>query len=137
MEDNSINESVFSHRIKLHDHVKKGSLNEDVLKMLIPEGEPIEYERQLWDYKLDFPSLNKTEKSTEAELSSFNGSMSEIIKDIVSFYNSYGGYLVVGISNSPKQIIGIKSNFDCDEINKRVLASTGQQIECFLKNLKK
>ncbi|WP_454774797.1 RNA-binding domain-containing protein [Janthinobacterium tructae] len=137
MEDNSINESVFSHRIKLHDHVKKGSLNEDVLKMLIPEGEPIEYERQLWDYKLDFPSLNKTEKSTEAELSSFNGSMSEIIKDIVSFYNSYGGYLVIGISNSPKKIIGIKSNFDCDEINKRVLASTGQQIECFFKKFEK
>jgi tetratricopeptide (TPR) repeat protein len=127
------NDSVFSQREKLHEFVKSGIITESVLNILLPDGEPIDYERQLWDYKLELPALPKDCKPSEIQLAEFNGAIAEVMKDVVSFYNSFGGYIVIGVTNSPKKIVGITSDFDCDEINKRVLAATGQQIECFYK----
>lgn len=126
-------DSVFSHRSKLYSFVKDGNLTEEVISALLPDGDPIEYERQLWDYKLELPKLPVGTRASAEELSEFNGAMAEVIKDVAAFYNSYGGYILIGVSNSPREIVGLSSNFDCDELNKRVLASTGQQIECFYK----
>jgi len=133
MTNSSLNaqDSVFAHREMLHGCVKDGTLSEQVLSALLPSGNAIEYERQLWDYKLVLPTLNISQKPSEAALEEFNGAICEIIKDIVAFYNSYGGYLVIGVANLPRKIKGFSGNFDCDDINKRVLAATGQQIECF------
>lgn len=97
------------------------------------KGSLIEYERQLWDYKLELPALLKGRKPTETELLEFNGAFAEVMKDAVAFYNSYGGYIVAGVSNSPRSLVGVQGDFDCDELNKRLLAATGKAIECFYK----
>lgn len=123
-------EGVFAHKARLYDFVKKGQLNEQVLLNLLPDGIPISYERQLWDYKLEFPTLPTGRKPTADELAEHNGAVAEIVKDVAAFYNSYGGYIVIGVSNSPKEIVGIDAEFDCDDLNKRVFAATGQAIEC-------
>lgn len=133
MSDNDFLGSVFSHKVGLYDCVCKGDLTVNVLDALLPEGEPLEYERQLWDYKLDLPVLSKGGKPTTAELEEFNGAFAEILKDAVAFYNSYGGYIVAGVANSPRIVVGVEGDFDCDELNKRLHASTGKSIECFYK----
>ncbi|MFM0201336.1 hypothetical protein PQR53_15860 [Paraburkholderia fungorum] len=51
------NEGVFAHKAKLYTYIKNGQLDDDVVAALVPEGVPISYERQLWDYKLEFPAL--------------------------------------------------------------------------------
>lgn len=123
-------EGVFAHKARLYSFVTKGQLNVEVVEALISGGAPISYERQLWDYKLKLPSLPVGQKLTDDELSEHNGAIAEVVKDVVAFFNSYGGYLVAGITNSPKEVVGIEGDFDCDELNKRVLAATGQNIEC-------
>jgi hypothetical protein len=110
-------------------------MNDEVVDALLPKGEPFQYERQLWDYKLELPQLPPGRKPTDDELAEFNGDVSEIIKDAAAFYNSYGGYILVGVRNSPREIVGFSGSFDCDDLNKRILAATGQAIECFFKTL--
>ncbi|MFM0201335.1 hypothetical protein PQR53_15855 [Paraburkholderia fungorum] len=44
--------------------------------------------------------------------------------------------MVGGVKNSPKEVVGLDVNLDCDEINKRFHSATGQQIECCFKKFK-
>ncbi len=129
------NEGVFAHKAKLYTYIKNGQLDENVAATLFLGGVPIPYERQLWDYKLEFPELPVGRKATEEELAEHNGALAEIVKDVAAFYNSFGGYIVVGVRNSPKEFVGLVGEFDCDELNKKVLAATGQQIECCYRKL--
>lgn len=130
------NEGVFSHKARLYTYIKNGQLDEDVVDALVPGGVPISYERQLWDYKLEFPALPVGRKPTEEELIEHNGALAEVIKDVAAFFNSFGGYIVVGVKNSPKEVVGMDGDFDCDDLNKRVFSATGRQIECCFKKFK-
>lgn len=133
MSANGSNGSVFFHKNRLYEFVCRGELSQVVIDALLPEGQPLAYERQLWDYKLELPVLMKDSKPTEAELQEFNGAMAEIMKDAAAFFNSCGGYILVGIRDSPREIVGLDGDFNCDELNKRLLAATGKQIECYFK----
>ncbi len=127
---------IFGRRTRLYKYITSGLLNEDVINELLPEGKPHEYEKQLWDYKKKLPSLPEGYKPNRTTLSEYNFKISEIIKDAVSFYNSYGGYLLIGVSDSPREIVGFDSMFDCDELNKRIKAETGHDIDCHYKTHK-
>lgn len=129
MKDNGI----FGRRTRLFKYITSGLISEDVVTELLPEGKPHEYEKQLWDYKEKLPSLPEGYKPNRAILTEYNFQLSEIIKDAVSFYNSYGGYLLIGVSDSPREIVGFNSNFDCDELNKRIKNETGHDIDCHYK----
>ena len=133
MEENG----VFFRRKRLYDLVSSGSLDEDVVKELLPEGKPHEFEKQLWDYKETLPILPNDGKPNKNLLSDYNYKMSEIIKDAVSFYNSYGGYLLIGVSDSPRSVVGFQFEFNCDELNKRIKAVTGYDIDCHYKTHRK
>jgi DNA polymerase III delta prime subunit len=56
--------------------------------------------------------------------------MAEIVKDAVSFYNSYGGYILVGVRDKPREVIGFNGGFDCDDLNRKIKAATKHEIEC-------
>lgn len=132
------NEGVFFHKQKIYELLSKGHLTDEVVDCLLPNGEPIAYERQLWDYKLELPSLPVARKSTDVEQIDHNGKVCEIIKDVVAFYNSYGGYILAGVKDSPREVIGLKTgNFDCDELNAKVRAATGKSIECYFKTFQR
>jgi len=124
---------VFYRRKIIFDLITSGSLEKIVLDELLPKGQPHEYEKQLWDYKESLPTLPKVGKPNKTLLNKFNYKLSEIIKDAVSFYNSYGGYLLIGVSDSPRSVVGFKSDFDCDELNKRIRSLIGQDIDCHYK----
>lgn len=112
-------------------------MTDEVVDALLPNGEPLAYERQLWDYKLELPHLINDRKPTENELAEFNGNVCEIIKDAVAFYNSFGGYILAGVRNSPRELVGFSDSFDCDDLNKRIAAVTGRSIECYFKTFQR
>ncbi|MFC2033599.1 helix-turn-helix domain-containing protein [Chloroflexota bacterium] len=65
------------------DFIEKGSLDKRVIDALIVAGIFVPKESELWDYK--------RETGKEAV------SLAETVLTIVSFYNTYGGYLIYGI----------------------------------------
>ena len=91
---NIATESIFARRKHLYDYIQKGNLGKEVIEELLPDCKPHDYEKQLWDYKELLPVLPVVVKPNNTMLSEFNFKMDEIVKDVVSFYNSYGGYLL-------------------------------------------
>lgn len=124
------NLSAFSSRKMISSLVENGDISINVLHELLPGGEAFQYEKQLWDYKLILPTIMPGIKLNESQKKAYNCSMAEIIKDVVSFYNSYGGYIVVGIRDKPREIVGFDRFFDCDDLNKRLLPLTKHEIDC-------
>lgn len=121
---------VFYRRKRLFDYIVAGCLDKKVLEELLPEGKPHEFEKQLWDYKKELPTLPDNLKPSKTLRDEFNYKLSEVIKDAVSFYNSYGGYLLIGVADRPRKVVGFNGTFDCDEFNKRIKAVTGHEIDC-------
>ena len=83
MEVKAIKEAL-SKRIENHD------IGQDVLSLLLPSGGPFNFETELWDYKREALGADTDQSTRKLKLH-------EILKDIVSFHNAYGGYLVFGI----------------------------------------
>jgi predicted HTH transcriptional regulator len=121
--------SVFNFRKKLHEHIIAGALGNVVIQQLLPQGEPLLYEKSLWDYKLKLP-MPPTLLSDKAGLAQYNAGMAEIVKDSVAFYNSYGGYILAGVRDKPRQVEGFSFQFDVDDLNKRIKGATGHDIDC-------
>lgn len=124
------NLSAFSFRHKIYSSIERGDLSKNVLLELLPGGEPFQYEKELWDYKIALPSLPLDRKLNDNQKRAFDCSIAELIKDAVSFYNSYGGYLIVGIKDRPREVVGFDEYFDCDDFNKRLRAATTHEIDC-------
>jgi hypothetical protein len=127
--------SVFSHRIRIYKYVTSGEISGKVLNELLPNGEPLFYERHLWDYKLELPILSVDRKPTEHEKKLYNLKMLDIVKDVVSFYNSYGGYLVIGVRDNPRTIEGFSKQFNCDELNRKISGITRHDVDCYFQLL--
>lgn len=73
-------------KTKIISAIQRGSTGEDVLESLkINETCLIDVESELWDYKL-------TIGSSKLDLAEF-------VRDVISFYNSYGGYLIIGVAD--------------------------------------
>lgn len=91
--------SEFAPNIKverdLFDFVEEGRIDEAVLDLVLPGERPREYETVLWDYKRKFP--NTSGKFIDGADDPNEDEVCQIIKDVVSFYNSFGGYIVGGI----------------------------------------
>lgn len=106
--------------MKLHQLVSNGVIGTEVLDQLILDGELVTYERELWDFKSEFPIPPAKQRPTENEKTTYEAKLCEIVKDVVSFYNSYGGYLIAGVSDTPKVFVGWSGEFNCDEFNKQL-----------------
>ena len=88
--------------------VNEGSLDQSVLDIVLPHGVPREYETALWDYKRKLP--NTLGKPVDGADEPSEVQICELVKDVVSFYNSFGGYIVAGVgefNNEP--IYGCKN----------------------------
>jgi len=68
---------------QIYSFVQAGNLSVDVLELLIPNGQPVPFECELWDYK----------ESYEEDAHDYN----KTVRSIASLYNTYGGYLLYGI----------------------------------------
>ena len=103
----------------LHD----GVLDRRVIEALIGTDEFLAPESHLWDYK-----LSAGQESYEH---------CEVIKDILSFHNSYGGYLVLGVADSGGgecRIVGLTGEgFNEEKFRKLIKSYTGSLIEVVYK----
>lgn len=64
--------------------IEKATIGEALIENFFPSGIPLPKEGVLWDYKESF----EADKLAYAEL----------VKDVSSFFNSYGGYMFLGVS---------------------------------------
>ena len=71
-------------------------------------------ENNKWDYKKEI-HLNP------------NNSFANILKDILAFANSGGGWLVLGVDDDCK-IVGVEKMIDPTSLGQKILAITGEQI---------
>ncbi|WP_201830997.1 RNA-binding domain-containing protein [Microvirga zambiensis] len=106
-----------------------GALNRDVMLALFRSGQPYDFETALWDYKEKLPAL--PERPTGDDRDRHKAELGDIIKDVVSFHNSYGGYIVFGVADKGKdRIKGCNAVLDCGDLNKRIQSYTETSIEC-------
>ena len=127
-------ENIFVRRVSLYRLIKRGYIGLEVLSTIFFEGVPASSETGLWDYKVSLPSIPTDHKPTSREKEVYNQGMAEIVKDAVAFYNSYGGYLIIGV-NEKRDIVGYDQEFRCDELNKKIFAATRHSVECHYSKL--
>ncbi len=121
-------ESIFAARLRIFSLIKKGCLGDEVLAELLPHGQPLLYEKALWDYKESLPIA--IPKPTTEQAATHAAKMAEIVKDVVAFYNSHGGYLIAGVADSPRRVVGFNGQFDCGDLAKKVKGATNIEIDC-------
>ncbi len=76
-------------RVSLFEQITSQNLNSSVLDLLLPEGVPHDFEDSLWDYKRKLPTLPENPTKDDRDQNKFE--IHELIKDIVSFHNAFGG----------------------------------------------
>ena len=109
--------------------VDNRSLLPNVVKLLLPDGKPLDCEGQLWDYKVKAPILDPEPSTAKKE--AHKVAIAEMVKDAVSFHNAYGGYLVFGIKDKGRnRLVGVEDGFNCADFNKTLQSYTGVSIEC-------
>jgi hypothetical protein len=110
--------------------VQEGAVDNRVLDVIVPKGLPVHDEDVHWDYKSDLPELPTGRPPRSEEKESHDIRMASIIKDVVSFYNSYGGYLIAGVNDESRKVVGFDGSFDCDDLCKRIYGFTKRSVEC-------
>ena len=111
-------------RNALSRKIAEGSCNTEVLELLW-DGEDFTYhEDALWDFKSDC-SVIETKKGDE----SFVRSLADMVKDIVAFYNSAGGYIVIGFDEKERILCGFDKHICIDDLHQRIKADVGIRID--------
>lgn len=122
--------SILELKVNLHNLIREGCLDARVTELLFDHGKPLPYERQFWDFKLRQPTHTRSKILSKEEKYPIEREWGGLIKDIISFYNSYGGYIVFGVADTPRTLVGFVGDFDVDELNRRVSSYTKNVIEC-------
>lgn len=118
----------------LFSHVQNTEVGVRIVKLLMAEGSPPHFETELWDYKRKAPQL--PEKSTQEQKDAHTLEIFELIKDIVSFHNSYGGYIVFGIEDKgADRVIGCTNVPDCGDLMNRISAHTGRDVKIYFDSI--
>ncbi len=129
-----LQDNILGRRRTLTAFIAEGAMDERVLNEIIPNGMPLDDEDYLWDYKLALPTL-PSNPSPEAK-TEYAYKMGEIVKDVVSFHNTYGGYLVVGITDDGLEVCGFEEAFDVNDLCKKVFGATRATIDLKYRQLK-
>lgn len=111
-------------RKSVAEMVRKESCGTEILDLLWDDVSFTYHEDVLWDFKADCGVVDEKKGSEE-----FIRSLSELVKDIVSFYNSSGGYLIIGFDDKKRSLQGFSSHLLIDDIKGRIDADLGQPID--------
>lgn len=115
--------------IQIRTLIDIGALNRDVVLAVLRNGQPYDFETVVWDYKEKVPAL--PERPSEEERDKHKAELGDIIKDVVAFHNSFGGYIIFGIADKGKdRIKSCNAVLDCGDLNKRIHSYTETNIEC-------
>jgi Schlafen, AlbA_2/AAA ATPase domain len=97
----------------------------EIIKYLSNGDRLVEQEDALWDYK-SYANIDPVKKTSA--LGQFNAHCCELVKDIVAFYNTYGGYLIFGVDDRTKTLFGFDEEVDLNAVMSRIEADTGRKI---------
>ena len=128
MESEREQDSIFLRKRRVAALIHRGAFSRDVVAELLPNGQPHLFEKSMWDYKEQLPIL--LTNPTPQQIDVHNVKMSQIVKDVVSFYNSFGGYLVAGVKDNPREVVGFSGHFDCGDLAKRIKGATQHDVDC-------
>ncbi|WP_284257337.1 AlbA family DNA-binding domain-containing protein [Acidocella aquatica] len=123
------NESLFATRATVFALIERGVTEITVLETVLSSGAKWD-EPDLWDFKASLPWLCPGVKHPDGHKATFDAKVDEIVKDTVSFYNSFGGYLIIGVDDLTRNFAGFDKRFDVAALNQRIVGVTGQSVEC-------
>ena len=124
-------DSIHTRRRSLTALIDEGAVDERVLALILPNGIPLPDEDQFWDYKSELPLAART----SAEKDNYDIKITHLIKDVVAFYNTNGGYILAGIDDSDKSVVGFNGEFDANDISKRIHGFTKITIDVKYRSL--
>jgi hypothetical protein len=119
--------------VELHHLVLDECLDDKVLNFILPAAAPLPWESSLWDYKRELPNTSGRGSPDERVAASF--AVAELIKDVVSFHNAFGGYILAGIEQHlANPILGCNgldaSGFTVEKLNEQIAAYTRSKFMC-------
>jgi hypothetical protein len=120
-------DNVLARRRTLLALIDEGCVDERIVDELLPAGVPLPDEDVFWDYKESLPVIGKN--PSEDEKAAYAAKMAEVAKDAVAFYNMYGGYLLVGVTDSDRTVCGFAEPFDANDLCKKLQGATREHID--------
>jgi tetratricopeptide (TPR) repeat protein len=127
-------DSAVARRSNISRMVTQGVTDVRVVQELFRDGTAITDEAALWDFKRELPVLPSS-KLNQILSSEYDVKFSEIVKDSIAFYNTYGGYLLVGIDDTTRAVVGFNKLFDAADLNKRIQGATGHSVETIFRTV--
>ncbi len=127
-------DSALVRRKNISRLVQEGATDNRVVGQLIRDRVAIKDEAVLWDFKRELP-VPPAQKLSQTLSAQYAVALSEIVKDSVAFYNTFGGYLLVGIDDASRNLIGFDKPFDAADLNKRIQGATGYNIETIYRTI--
>lgn len=119
--------------VRISRFIESQTLSPEVILETLRAGRGLHDESPLWDYKAKLPSLPIMPEGARVPdhvKEEYDVDMHSIVKDVVSYYNSCGGYLVVGIDDKTRSIIGYNKSFDASDLSRKVRGATDRDIQC-------
>lgn len=110
-------------REKIGAFVRRGEVSRKVVDVLLQQGKMVPQETELWDYKRDLPDLDDSSQAAE------------LVKDIVAFANSLGGYLLFGVAPNANEGDGLEPTgiieraFDSERLRNVVRNYVGELVQ--------
>ena len=102
----------------------KGACDTNILELLWDDDAFTYHEDVLWDFKADCGVVEEKKGSDD-----YARSLSELVKDVVSFFNSSGGYLIIGFDDKKRALCGFKEHLVIDDLKRRIEADLGKPID--------
>jgi hypothetical protein len=127
-------DSSVARRSDISTYIAQGVTDVRVVEALLRDGLAISDEAAVWDFKRELP-VRPAEKLSASLSADYDAKFAEIVKDAVSFYNSYGGYLIAGIDNATRAVVGFNKSFDTADLNKRIQGATDHSIETIFRTV--
>ncbi|MEP4462777.1 MULTISPECIES: ATP-binding protein [Alphaproteobacteria] len=104
--------------------------DESVLELLRTEEGVFEQEDYLWDYKA---SLGLEELKPGSI--NYKSKLCELVKDIAAFHNTFGGFIILGVSDKERRCVGYAGQVPFDDIISRVETDLKRRIHITLKDI--
>lgn len=127
-------ESNFAKRADVFAMIERGVTDETVINTILG-GSSRWDEPELWDFKQELPVYAAGIKPSDSVRAERDSKVDEIVKDAVAFYNSFGGYIIVGVGDKQRSASGFDKRFDVESLNRRIRSVTGQSVECIYRTL--
>lgn len=102
-------------RVEIAKAVKNEKCDGKGVDCLFTDSGAFQHEDMQWDYK----EKCGTEDISKSSLD-YQPKVCQIVKDIVAMYNSFGGYILFGIRDLDKAILGYDHSIPVDDIANRI-----------------